>query len=248
LKEIGHEITHSVKPRAVVVVSAHWQAGCDAVEVNTATSTGLIYDYYGFPPHYYEVQYPNTGSPELAEKILDKLQGAGIKAEDVRRGLDHGVFAPFLVAFDPQSNPLGVPLVQVSLFDSDSGRQHQALGRALASLREEGVVLICSGMAVHNLRDFRTTFGRPGSMPYATEFDDALRDATEQAPKKREQAMENLLGHPLARKAHPSFEHLLPIYVAAGAAGDDVGKRTWTFPEGSMSWAQYRFGEVTATP
>lgn len=235
-----------MKPKAVVVFSAHWQADRDAVEVNTATSMGLIYDYYGFPPHYYSVQYPNIGSPELAEKILRKLNGAGIKAEGVRRGLDHGVFAPFLVAFDPESNPLSVPLVQVSLFDSDSGAQHQALGRALASLRNENILLICSGMAVHNLRDMRIAFGRPGSMPYTEAFDDALRDAAEQASAGREKAMEELLKLPLARKAHPSFEHLLPIYIAAGAAGEDLGKRTWTLPEGSMSWAQYRFGEIPA--
>lgn len=246
LKEIGREITQQVKPKAVVVFSAHWQADRDAVEVNTATSMGLIYDYYGFPAHFYSVQYPNTGSPELADKILGKLEGAGIKAEGVRRGLDHGVFAPFLVAFNPETNPLNVPLVQVSLFDSDSGSQHQALGRALATLRDENILLICSGMAVHNLRDMRIAFGRPGSMPYTTAFDDALRDATELAPEKREKAMEDLLKLPLARKAHPTFEHLLPIYIAAGAAGEDVGKRTWTMPEGCLSWAQYRFGQVPA--
>jgi len=139
-----------------------------------------------------------------------------------------------------------VPLVQVSLFDSDSGAQHQALGRALISLRDENILLVCSGMAVHNLRDMRIAFGRPGGMPYTTAFDDALRGATELEPEKREQAMEELLKLPLARKAHPSFEHLLPIYIAAGAAGEDLGKRTWTLPEGSLSWAQYRFGDILA--
>lgn len=247
LQTIGREITQDVKPKAVVVFSAHWQADRDAVEVNTATSQGLIYDYYGFPAHYYSVQFPNTGSPELAEKILGHLQGAGIKAEGVRRGLDHGVFAPFLVAFDPEKNPLNVPVVQVSLFDSDDAAQHVALGRALASLRDEGVLIICSGMAVHNLRDLWSSMGKPKAQPYAYSFDDALKEAVEQGDADcREKAMVALLKRSDARRAHPSFEHLLPVHIAAGAAGDDKGKQLWTLPEGSMSWAQFRFGEVAA--
>ncbi|KAM0706813.1 hypothetical protein Q7P35_006143 [Cladosporium inversicolor] len=247
LQAIGHEITHKVKPKAVVVFSAHWQGDRNAIEVNTATTQGLIYDYYGFPPHYYKVQYPNTGSPELADKILNTLQGAGIKAEGVRRGLDHGVFAPFIVAFNPEKNPLNVPVVQVSLFGSEDPAQHHALGKALAPLREEGVVVICSGMAVHNLRDFQRSYGRPGNQPYAVSFDDALKEAAEQNDAEaREKAMVALLQRSDARKAHPTFEHLLPVHVAAGAAGSDKGKQLWTLPEGSMSWAQFRFGEVEA--
>jgi 4,5-DOPA dioxygenase extradiol len=193
------------------------------------------------------VQYPNTGSPSLAAKILSTLQSAGIKAEGVRRGLDHGVFAPFLVAFNPEKNPLNVPVVQVSLFDSEDPAQHQALGRALAPLREEGVLVVCSGMAVHNLRDFRSSYGRPGYQPYAVTFDDALKEAAEQSSvEARDREMVALLQRSDARKAHPSFEHLLPVHVAAGAAGEDLGKQLWTMPEGSMSWAQYRFGEVAA--
>lgn len=205
----------------------------------------MIYDYYGFPPHYYKVQYPNTGSPELADKVLSTLQGAGIEAEGVRRGLDHGVFAPFIVAFNPEKNPLNVPIVQVSLFDSEDPTQHHALGRALAPLREEGVLIVCSGMAVHNLRDFMSSMGRPGNMPYAVSFDDALKEAAEQDDAEaRENAMVALLKRSDARRAHPTFEHLLPVHVAAGAAGGDKGKQLWTMPQGSMSWAQYRFGEV----
>lgn len=158
------------------------------------------------------------------------------------------MFAPFLVAFDPSKNPLNVPVVQVSLFDSDDPLQHQALGRALAPLRDEGVVVICSGMAVHNLRDLRIAMSRPGNMPYAANFDEALKDAVEQGDAEgREKAMVELLRRSDARRAHPTFEHLLPIYVAAGAADQDVGKQLWTLPEGSMSWAQYRFGEVAAS-
>lgn len=246
IQSIGREITTQVKPKAVVVFSAHWQAGRNTVEVNTAVSQNLIYDYYGFPPHYYKVQYPNEGSPELAQQILWNLKQAGIDARGVSRGLDHGVFAPFLVAFDPARNPLHVPLVQVSLFGTEDPRQHYALGKALSSLREEGILIICSGMAVHNLRDLWAAMSKPGALPYTHSFDEALKSAVEQKPADREAAMAELLKRPDARQAHPSFEHLLPIHIAAGAAGEDAGSRLWTLPEGSMAWAQFRFGNVAA--
>lgn len=170
LQKIGLEITQKVKPKAVVVFSAHWQAGRDKVEVNTAEFTDLIYDYYGFPDHYYKVKYPSVGSKELGEKVLGLLQDAGIEAEAVKRGLDHGVFAPFTcskfilivahmkilytdkLVFHPEENPLGVPLVQVSLFKNEDPNKHYELGQAVARLRSEGIVVIGSGMAVHNLR------------------------------------------------------------------------------------------------
>ena len=246
LQEIGHEITQKVKPKAIVVFSAHWQGYSDIIEVNTAESQGLIYDYYGFPAHYYDFKYPNKGDPELADRILKMLQDAGIKSEGVRRGLDHGVFAPFRVAFDPEKNPLNVPIVQVSLFDAEDPDMHYRLGEAVSSLRDEGIQIIVSGQAVHNLRDLWKAMGQPTPMPYTTTFDQALKEAVEQPPDSRQKAMAELLKRGDARKAHPSFDHLLPIFVGAGAAGEDVGKRFWTLPEGSMSWAQYKFGEVGA--
>ena len=248
LQDIGKEITTKVKPKGIVVFSAHWQGEPNTIEVNTAENMGLIYDFYGFPPHFYEYQFPNKGSPELADKVLGLLKGAGIKGEGVRRGLDHGVWVSFMCAFDPEKNPLNVPIVQVSLFDSDDPNQHYHLGQAMQSLREEGIQIIVSGMAVHNLRDFRFSGGRFGQsvMPYAESFDKALKEAAEQPPEKRQQAMADLVKRPDARKAHPSFEHLLPIHIGAGAAGDDLGKQLFTKPEGSMSWAQYKFGEVGA--
>jgi aromatic ring-opening dioxygenase catalytic subunit (LigB family) len=247
LQKLGKEITQTIKPKAVVVFSAHWQGEPKTIEVNTAESMGLIYDFYGFPPHFYDYEFPNRGDKKLAEKILGLLGDAGIQAEGVRRGLDHGVWASFACAFDPKKNPLNVPIVQVSLFDNEDPDKHYALGKAVSSLRDEGVLIIVSGMTVHNLRDFRRSFGMmSGPMPYAVSFDDALKEAVEQPVEERQQAMANVLKRPDARKAHPSFDHLLPIHIGAGAAGDDVGKQVWTMPEGSLSWGMYRFGEVGA--
>lgn len=134
--------------------------------------------------------------------------------------------------------------MQVSLFNTEDPDQHYRLGQAVARLREENILIIVSGMAVHNLRDLRFTFGNSKPMPYAVSFDEALKEAVTTAPDERQKAMTELLKRPDARQAHPSFEHLLPIHIGAGAAGEDLGKRLWTYPEGSMSWAQYRFGKV----
>ncbi|KAG8622805.1 hypothetical protein KVT40_009316 [Elsinoe batatas] len=246
LQEIGKEITEKVRPKAIVVFSAHWQAEPNTVEVNTAEMNPLIYDYYGFPSHYYQHKFPNVGNKALAETVLQRLRSAGINAQGVKRGLDHGVFAPFTVAFNPETNPLNIPIVQASLFDSDDPDQHYKLGQAVESLRNEGVQIIASGMAVHNLRDMFAAMSRPTPMPYTLSFDKALKEAVEQKPEDRQTALAELLKRPDARRAHPSFEHLLPIHIAAGAAGKDAGKQFWTLPQGSMSWAQYRFGEIQA--
>ena len=151
-----------------------------------------------------------------------------------------------ITAFDPQSNPLNIPIVQVSLFNTEDPVQHYRLGQAVSKLRDDNIQIIVSGMAVHNLRDLRFTSGDPTPLPYTTSFDEALKDAVTTPSEKREQAMVELLKRPDARQAHPSFDHLLPIHVGAGAAGEDRAKRLWTLKEGSMSWAQYRFGEVAS--
>ncbi|KAI1092872.1 LigB-domain-containing protein [Rostrohypoxylon terebratum] len=247
LQNIGSEITKKVKPKAVVVFSGHWEAGRDVIEVNTAEHTDLIYDFYGFPPEFYKAQYPNRGSPELASHVLDLLTKAGIKAKGVTRGLDHGVWSGFHVAFHPQDNPLNVPLVQVSLYANQDVDMHYRLGQAVASLRDENILIIGAGMSVHNLRDMFVTQGDPRPLPYVASFDEALKEAVESPPSERQTRMSEVAKRPDARQAHPRFDHLMPVYVAAGAAGGDAGKRTWTLHEGSMGWAQYRFGKVPAS-
>ena len=264
LQEIGKEITTKVKPLAVVVFSAHWQAQPRKIEVNSAEMTDLIYDFYGFPRHYYKEKYPNVGSTEIAKQVMSLMRQNGIEVEGVKRGLDHGVWASFKcgkhtgpsiledqvdadeisAAFDPEDNPLNVPVVQVSLFDSEDPIQHYRLGQAVTSLREQGIQIIVSGMAVHNLRDLRFTSDKSTPMPYTASFDEALKDAVTVPPAEREKAMAALLERDDAREAHPKFDHLLPIFVGAGAADQDMGKRLWTLKEGSMSWAQYRFGDI----
>lgn len=218
--------------------------------------------FYGFPDHYYKEKYPNVGSQEVAGKVMRSLQEAGIKTQSVKRGLDHGVWAsfkcgmyPFLSgislvwcltapAFEPDSNPLNVPIVQVSMFKTEDPIQHYRLGQAVSKLREENILIVASGMAVHNLRDMMFSFGDPTPLPYTASFDEALKEAVTADPEARDNAMAALMKRGDARAAHPYFDHLLPIYIGAGAAGSDLGRRLWTLKEGSMSWAQYRFGDV----
>lgn len=139
---------------------------------------------------------------------------------------------------------------------------HYKLGEAVASLRDENIVIIGAGMSVHNLRDMLTSRFDPRPMPYTASFDEALKEAVESPPSERQSRMREVAKRPDARQAHPvspietyehnlfrltplqRFDHLMPVYVAAGAAGGDAGKRTWTLHEGSMGWAQYTFGEV----
>ncbi|CAH0037983.1 unnamed protein product [Clonostachys solani] len=244
LAEVGHEITTRVKPKAVVAFSAHWQSGPTTIQINTAEKTDLIYDFYGFPPHYYEFEYPSRGSPELAEKVIQNLEASGIQVERVKRGLDHGIWVGFIAAFNPKTNPLNVPLVQVSLYTNEDPTKHYELGMAMEGLRDEGVLIVGAGMAVHNLRDFRAMRGATKTMPYAYSFDEALKNAVTSDRQDREAKMSALLKRDDLRKAHPTLEHLLPMYIAAGAAGSDVGEQIWTYPEGSLNWAQYRFGQV----
>jgi 4,5-DOPA dioxygenase extradiol len=255
---LGQEIMTKVKPKAMIVFSAHWEADRPGlIQVNTAVHEPLIYDFYGFPGHYYKEKFLHQGSPDVAERVLSVLKEAGIQAKGVERGLDHGVWAAFKVAFDDQfgkgGSLEGVPLVQVSLFDIERGatgadaEKHIKLGRAVEKLREEGILIVVSGMAVHNLRDMG--YGGLGRvMEYTETFDEALKEAVEShgTGEERDKAMVKLLSRPDARKAHPTFEHLLPIHVGIGAAGADEGERLWTLKEGSFSWAQYRFGSVEA--
>ncbi|KAL2020998.1 hypothetical protein VTK56DRAFT_7772 [Thermocarpiscus australiensis] len=248
LQSIGKEITQKVKPKAVVVFSAHWQAEPDEIHLNNAEDTDLIYDFYGFPPEFYQATYPNKGSPALASRILSLLASAGIKAKGLKRGLDHGVFSGFNVAFHPEENPLGCPLVQVSLFGSEDPDAHYRLGRAVAPLRDDNVVVIGTGMTVHNLRDMRLARGGDPAtpLPYAVSFDDALKEAVEADPAARQERMAAVTKRADARQAHPWMDHLMPVFVAAGAAWDEKGTQLWTFHEGSFAWAQYRFGQVPA--
>lgn len=197
------------RPRAVVVVSPHWTTR--GVQVTGASRPQTIHDFGGFDRKLYDIRYPAPGDPALAQRIAALLAQAGWPAGvDPQRGLDHGAWVPLLHLF-PDA---GVPVLQVSMpVDLDARRAHE-LGRALAPLAAEGVLVIGSGSLTHNLYEFRV--GATAEAAYAGEFTHWVRDAVRAGDIARLTA--TLERAPHARRAHPTTEHFLPLLVALGAA------------------------------
>lgn len=203
------------RPREILVVSAHWEKPTPTV--TTADTPALIFDYQGFPPHTYELTWPAPGSPHLADRVCRHLGAAGIAARpDSSRGFDHGVFVPLKVAI-PDAD---IPIVALSLEAGLDPARHLLIGRALAPLRDEGVLIIGSGMSYHDMNGFMTSHGLVDSRI----FDDWLDTAVSAGPEDRDRHLKNWSSAPAARRAHPREEHLLPLMVVAGAAGDDIGE------------------------
>ncbi|MGK2913815.1 MAG: DODA-type extradiol aromatic ring-opening family dioxygenase, partial [Porticoccaceae bacterium] len=201
-------------------ISAHWES--TDVAINGAEKPALIFDYYGFPPHTYQLEYPAPGAPALATRIEELLQAATIPCHrDPGHGFDHGVFIPFLLIY-PQAR---IPIVQISLRASLNPVEHLAIGQALLPLRQEGVLIVGSGMSYHNMAALMK--GRPANGD-DERFDHWLHDAVSADAATREQRLTNWSTAPGARGAHPREEHLLPLMVVAGAAGDDRGRRIFT--------------------
>lgn len=219
--------------KSLLVISAHWEAGVPTVM--THPHPPMLYDYYGFPPESYELTWPAPGNPSLSRRVRALLGEAGFEtAEDSERGWDHGTFVPLKLAY-PEAN---VPVAQLSLVSGLDPPKHLAIGRALRSLREEGVLIIGSGMTFHNLR----AFGNPGAVPAAEAFDAWLRDVVPRAPRERDSALVHWTEAPFARAVHPREEHLLPLMVAAGAAGEDLGAVAFEGTFAGMRLSGYRFG------
>jgi len=196
-------------PRAILVISGHWEE--QAFTFGAAERPGLIYDYYGFPPETYQITWPAAGAPWLAERGMDLLRAAGLPTgTDTSRGYDHGVFIPLKVAF-PYAE---VPVVQMSLHRSLDPALNMAAGAALAPLRNEGVLVIGSGMSFHNLR----VMGDPRVEQPSKEFDRWLSDAVESDAGARSTLLSQWDTAPFARLCHPREEHLIPLMVAAGAS------------------------------
>ncbi|WP_260929076.1 DODA-type extradiol aromatic ring-opening family dioxygenase [Novosphingobium sp. 9] len=196
-------------PRAILVVSGHWET--DGFAFTGAERPGLIYDYYGFPAHTYEIAYPAPGAPALASQAAALLHAAGLKAGvDAQRGWDHGVFIPLAVAW-PEAN---VPVVEMSLDRSLDPALHAAAGRALAPLRDQGVLILGSGMSFHNMRAYRN----PQATAPSQVFDAWLGEAIAQPPLQREDSLSRWADAPNGRFSHPREEHLLPLMVAAAAS------------------------------
>jgi 4,5-DOPA dioxygenase extradiol len=219
------------RPTAIVAVSAHWDTDMPAVSLARRPDT--IHDFYGFPDALYRLRYAAPGAPELAERVA-KLTGA---AHDAHRGLDHGAWVPAMLGW-PEAD---IPIFQLSVQPNESPAHHIALGRKLSALREEGVLVMGSGSATHNLRALVRGGGDSEPEPWAQEFDDWLAAAVETGD---EAALADYRAQaPNAVDAHPTDEHFLPLHVAYGAAGAGARWRALhrSFTLGNLSMASYAF-------
>lgn len=222
------------KPKAVLVITGHWEE--EEFTVSTAERPPMVYDYYGFPEYTYHIRYPAPGSPELASRVKALLSNAGISVkEDSGRGFDHGTFVPLALMY-PDAD---VPVVMLSLKSNYDPQEHIRVGQALEPLRDEGVLIIGSGLTYHNMRGF----GRDESTPIAEAFEHYLNNAIEQNDAKvRNDMLAKWETVPAARLAHPREDHLIPLMVVSGAAGNDIGRPVFVDHVMKVSMATYEFG------
>lgn len=223
------------RPSALLVVSAHWEA--TSVTVNSGRSPGMLYDYGGFPPEAYRLTWPAPGAPELASAVYEHLASAGFRPEyDAGRGYDHGTFIPLMLAY-PQAD---IPVVQVSLKRGLDPAEHFDLGAALAPFRDRGVYIIGSGNSYHNLTRFFSADRT--AVAQSEEFDAWLADTIALDAVLRRDALRDWQRAPAARACHPREEHLIPLMVVAGAAGDDTGRVGWTGTNNGLRISAHHFG------
>jgi 4,5-DOPA dioxygenase extradiol len=204
------------RPKAIVVVSAHWES-LGAPVVGFAERPETIHDFGGFPAELFAIQYPAHGAPEVAERVARLLQAAGYAVKrSSQRGLDHGAWVPLMLMF-PQAD---IPVLQVSVLHGATPAEHEQLGKALSALREEGVLLIGSGSLTHNLHEFRGQEIHAPVPAWVSDFGSWMNTALHD--KQRDALLDYRRQAPFAAKNHPTEEHLLPLFVAMGAAGEDA--------------------------
>lgn len=235
LRELPRQLPH--EPEAILVVSGHWEDRGFAVMAGARPP--MIYDYGGFPEELYHIQYPAAGSPALAARTHSLLERAGLPTRlDAQRGFDHGTYA-ILAVTHPQAD---VPVFQVSLRADYDPEAHLRLGRALAPLRDEGVLIIGSGSSYHNLRRF---FGPRVRREDAAQFDSWLGETlVDSGPAQRSERLLDWERAPAAREAHPREDHLMPLHVVVGAAEEEPGRIVYRQEDflGTIALSSYRFG------
>lgn len=225
---------HGETPKAILMISGHWEE--KTVSIMGSPKPPMIYDYYGFPAHTYEITYDAPGSPEFATRTHKLLTDAGISANiDSERGFDHGLYSVMEVMY-PKAD---VPIFQVSMLKSYDPAAHMAIGRALAPLRDEGVMIVGSGLSFHNLRLPRGAGGEPSA-----KFDAWLYEAMMSEPDARKQNVINWEQAPCARISHEHEDHLVPLFVALGAAESEPAERIFNncSPLNGITVSNYRFG------
>jgi len=239
LKDMRRELGEA--PRAVLMVSGHWEES--RFTLSSGDRPGMVYDYSGFPPETYRIRYAAPGSPVLAETAADLLRSAGLEAgTDATRGYDHGTFSLMKILYPEET----MPLVQMSLRADLDPAAHLAAGHALAPLRDEGVLIVGSGLSYHNLAQLRGTAGHEPSRRFDAWLQETLIATS---PSDREARLIDWARAPAARAAHPHEDHLVPLLVAVGAAGSSPAALTYHQKDfaGGITASSFRFGEAPTT-
>jgi len=224
------------RPRSILVVSAHWDTRDP--EVSAAPHLETIYDFRGFPRELYEQKYPAPGAPDLARKTAKLVQAAGLPCNvDAARGLDHGAWVPLKWMY-PKAD---IPCTQLSVQSHRGPQHHVRLGEAIASLRDEGVLVLATGGIVHNLGDLEwDKRGTREAAQWAKAFNDWIADRVES------KAVDDLLAYreraPHASRSHPTEDHFAPFFVALGAAGLPARRLDLGFDLGTLGLDGYVFG------
>jgi 4,5-DOPA dioxygenase extradiol len=225
------------RPRAIVIATAHWLT--PQPRVGGAAQPETVHDFFGFPAPLYEIRYPAAGAPALADQVVQLLVQAGLQTEtDPSQGLDHGAWVPLRLLY-PEAD---IPVVPLSIQPGRDPAHHLAVGRALAPLRDEGVLVIGSGSITHNLGDLRMGYGAQREAPYVRPFIGWMEQHL--AAGDIEALLDYRRQAPFAQRAHPTDEHLLPLFVALGAAGlQPTAQRIDAgIDHGILAMDIYRFG------
>ena len=221
------------RPREILMISAHWDT--DSPAVSTAARPGTIHDFYGFPRELYQQRYPAPGAPHLGERAAKLLTDAGIGCDvDRGRGLDHGAWVPLKWMY-PAAD---VPVTQLSVQSVRGPRHNYAVGQALAPLRDDGVLIFASGGIVHNLREIQ--WNGDTVVPWARDFNDWMAERL--AGGRIEELLDYRSLAPTAERAHPTDEHLEPIFVGLGAGGFPAKRIDLGITMGSLGMDGYLFG------
>ena len=216
-------------PDAIVMISAHWEA--EVASITASKAPEMLYDYSNFPAETYQYQYPSPGHPALAKQMAEMLAGNNIQVKrETERGYDHGMFVPMMLMY-PKAD---IPCIQLSLLSSLNAQQHLDLGKALADLRQQNILVIGSGMSFHNFSAMRRRSADDQKQSQA--FDEWLVEtccSNALSAEEREQRLSNWESTPSGRFSHPREEHLLPLHVCFGmaASSSDVAQHAY-----SESW------------
>ena len=236
LHDIRSELADA--PRAVLVISGHWEE--NGFAISSGEQPGMVYDYRGFPEHTYQIRYKAPGSPELAQRVQELLQAGGIEARlDPERGYDHGTFSIMKPLYPGED----IAVIQLSIDRSYDPNLHLRLGRLLAPLRDEGMLIIGSGLSYHNLHEARSSAGIEPSRVFDAWLQETLVAAS---PEERTRRLIDWERAPLARAAHPQEDHFIPLMAAVGAAENESGAVVYHQKDlfGGITASSFRFGEV----